>query len=327
VIVVGYVSLLAGSDFAPIESVSKQVISARKEAQMLYKNLAIEGQLKKLGLPAGGELFDGSNKSETLFCLIEWIESRGDIQSKQLLSAINKLFYLKLHQLLSGIDTKNNDQRGDQSTLFVRDLRALYTHCVDGVFPFQTMLTKTMLQLVMVYAGGMSLQERNELILLVLQQTQDTFIKTNNLLKKENKIDEHIINGFIDGLSRHALAPEKENSFTGIGKKLVTATIVVGSIAMIMGVAYYLMNRFTNNLAEKQVFKDLISQLKPEALQTALENAGKAIIKDGLDRVHNEFHGEINDINGVLAEFAKQMNIAVMRFPLTKQGPIVPPSA
>ena len=103
----------------------QQVVGAKKEVQMLYKNLFTERHFEGFGLTKTDNPFDFNNNSELTLRLIEWLEQRDDVQSKQLLTSINKLFYLKLHQLLSHVATKNITQKSDQSSLLVRNLRIL----------------------------------------------------------------------------------------------------------------------------------------------------------------------------------------------------------
>ena len=174
-----------------------------------------------------------------------------------------------------------------------------------------------MLQCGSVYSNDLARQERNESLLLVLQQAQEELIHINNSLEVKNKIDEQVINGFIEVLCQHALAPEKETAFTGIGKKLLTAAIVVGSIAVIMFIGYYLVDKVLERKDVKEAIEGVAKISKviddPKKIKEQLQPTLDVVSAD----LHKELHGEIEHTRRVLNEtvttFEKITNAALYK--------------
>lgn len=276
--------LLGTQHTAPI-LIQDKIAAAKKEIQECYKNLATEKYFEKMLMNDVSGSFDASKESELILRFVEELEQRNDEQSNQLLAKINNLFNLKFHQMLSSIDKK----RGPQQAILAEQLKALYNHHVGPVFPFQTLLTKTMLQLAIISSTWMiSHENRYESLLLVLEQAQESCNQINNALAA-NKIDEQIIKGLFEGLMRDALTPE-ESIFDGAGKKIVMATITVGSIVAVMVVGYY-------------GLKWLMSHASNQA-NAVVDNAGVRFngVVNNLDAVgQNQIEGRVNRVANYLS--------------------------
>ena len=267
---------------SPILSVGQQIAGAQKEVLLLYKNLVSEGYLERLGLARAEAAFDVVQHSEFLLQLLALLEPRDDAASRQLLATINKLFYLKFHQLVSHIDK----ERCGQPVLLINHLRTMYTHQVGQTFPFQTMLSQIMLQLSIVHSEAPSHQARCQTMLLVLQWAQESFTQINNSLAPDKKVDTQIIRGLLDGLMRHVLAPEKESFFAAHQGKIITAIIVI----IVMVVGYYL-------------GKSLIQKLNKatDALNNAIPVINQAIpVINQANTVIQRLHESIDVLVGII---------------------------
>ncbi|MFA6527276.1 MAG: hypothetical protein WCT20_02530 [Candidatus Babeliales bacterium] len=262
----------------PVTIVSKQADGARKDAQTIYNNLVSGGYFEKLGITTLLPSIDITRDTELLLNLVEYLESRNDEQSRQLLAMINKLFYLKLHQFVTDIDKKQIAK----PMLLVNSVRTLYSHKVGEAFPFQTMLTKMFLQLTIVDRAVLPPQERDASVVLVLQQGQEAFLKTNTMLTAKDRIDDHNIKVLIDGLMQYALTPEEESIFVKERSKLMTAAIVVVSAIIIMGVGYYLVTHMLAN-----------AQPLAQDLRTTSQN-----LAQGTGNLYRLFNPENPNLNG-----------------------------
>lgn len=214
--------------------------SSQKEIQASYSELVRDGGLAHdLGVKNMRKDFDFEHDQALLLYLVEQLESRPDELSKKLLSKINNLFYLRLHRVLAHFDRQSHCQQGR----LVHWLRKLYTHDrgKDGQhsFPFQTALTKMMLQIAIVSTDSSSSAQRNETLLLVFEQAQESLTLINASLGS-SMLEEHIISNLIDGISRAIFTQKTDGAFVGLGGKIVTAVIIVASIVVVMIVGYFL---------------------------------------------------------------------------------------
>lgn len=283
-------------------SVHTHVSTMQNEVQTLYDTLVTDGYFENVGIKNAGVTFDFTHDRELLLYLVEWLEQRGDEQSKKLLTKINNLFYLKFHQLLSRVDT----QQRQQQNLLINNLRTLYTHRVGAQFPFQTMLTKTMLQLAVASEDSVSYSDSQSSMLLILQQTQTSLIRINTALAS-NKIDEHIIKELVNGLAHYVLVPEKESAFVGVGSKIITAVIVVASIVVVMAVGYYLIKRLMAS-RDVQMAINSVNNVVDAINRVNQPNAPVVQALDGASNAINNASGAINNASGAVNNASDVIN-------------------
>jgi hypothetical protein len=253
--------------------------------------------------------YNVTKEGQVLLTLIQWLEKQDDRDSVYLLKKINKLFFLRFHQLMYGMKLSKEERAWSLQRF--QDLYRFKAPMGNVVkTPFRTMMTKVLLLIYITNASEMGYEKKQETMAYVLDKVKKEMILVNRQLDNSYKLSEDSIKDFVTMLEVYAVKEPivKTNSL----KKFIVITVVV----IVIGYLIYkyvvpnkqaIINKIRDlvGVTRTQVIKPIIKEVVVTATETACEviepkiDAAMKNVNDQVNKIEKKLETLVNGQTGV----------------------------